>query len=114
MSLPEADVIRLRHMLDAAEQALGFRQGRSRAELGQDPMLRFALLHAVTIVGEAASHVSAPTRMAMPDVPWRAIVGMRNRLVHAYFDIDADVLWASVNDELPVLVQRLGAALAAE
>lgn len=55
MWLPEADVIRLRHMLDAAEQALRFRQGRSRAELGQDPMLRFALLHAVTIVGEAAS-----------------------------------------------------------
>ena len=50
----------------------------------------------------------------MPEVPWRAIVGMRNRLVHAYFDIDADVLWSSVNAELPVLVQRPSAALAAE
>jgi uncharacterized protein with HEPN domain len=112
MSLPESDVVRLRHMLEAAEQALQFCEGRMRAEIDLDPMLRFALLHAITIVGEAASHISAESRAAMPDIPWRAIVGMRNRLVHAYFDINANVLWSSVNDKLPDLVNRIRAALA--
>jgi len=111
MSLLEADVIRLRHMLESAEQALQFCSGRWRAELDREPMLRFALLHAVTLVGEAAARVSAKSQAALPDVPWRAIVGMRNRLVHGYFDIDTDLLWSTVNDDLPVLAQRIRAAL---
>jgi uncharacterized protein with HEPN domain len=114
MSLPEEDRVRLRHMRDAARQALQFCQRRTRADLDADAMLRFALLHAVTIVGEAAAQVSDPSRAEMPDLPWRAIVGMRNRLVHAYFDVDADVLWSSVNDKLPELVQRIEVALGAE
>lgn len=114
MLLPEEDRIRLRHMLDAADQALKLSAGRKRAELDDDPMLRFALLHLITIVGEAASRLSGPTCAALTDIPWRAIIGMRNRLVHAYFDVDADVLWQSVNDRLPELTQRLEAALAAD
>jgi uncharacterized protein with HEPN domain len=114
MSLPEKDAVRLRHMLAAAEQALGFCAGRSRGELNADVMLRFALVHAITIVGEAASKVSEQTRHALPDVPWPAIVGMRHRLVHAYFEIDPDVLWQSVNDRLPELIEQLRVALATD
>lgn len=114
MSLPEEDRIRLRHMLDAAEQALRFCDGRTRADLDSDPMLRFALLHLIAIVGEAASRLSESTRVALANIPWRAIVGMRNRLVHAYFDVDADILWQSVNDRLPDLARRISAVLAAD
>ena len=71
------------------------------------------MLHAITIVGEAASRISEPTRVALPDIPWQAIVGMRHRLVHAYFDVDADVLWKSTNESLPALMQQLKVALAA-
>ena len=113
MSPPESDVVRLRHMLDAAEQALRFCAGRSRADLDGDVMLRFALVHAITVVGEAAARISTQTREALPDVAWGSIVGMRNRLVHAYFDIDADVLWESVNEGLPPLAAQLRAALRA-
>lgn len=112
MSLPEKDEVRLRHMLEASEQALQFAHGRKRADLDADAMLRFAMSHAITIVGEAASKVSEPTRAALPGIPWPAIVGMRHRLVHAYFDVDADVLWKSTNESLPGLVQQLKAALA--
>jgi uncharacterized protein with HEPN domain len=112
MSLPEKDEVRLRHMLDAAEQALRFCDGRTRADLDDDVMLRFALVHAVTIIGEAASKISEPTRSALPDIAWPAIIGMRHRLVHAYFDVDADVLWQSVNEKLPSLVERLRVAVA--
>ena len=111
MSLPESDVVRLRHMLDAGEQALEFCFGRNRADLDDDVMLRFALVHAITVVGEAAAKVSNPTRDVLPDIAWMSIVGMRNRLVHAYFDIDSDVLWESVNAGLPPLTAQLRAAL---
>jgi uncharacterized protein with HEPN domain len=53
--------------------------------------------------------VSAVTRESAPDVPWSAIVGMRNRLVHAYFDVDADLVWKTIKVELPALKARLQA-----
>lgn len=88
-----------------------FGAGRSRADLDADVMLRFALVHAITVVDEAAARTSMPTRDALPGIAWAAIIGMRNRLVHAYFDIDADVLWETVTRSLPPLAERLRAAL---
>lgn len=102
---------RVRHMADAAEQALAFVQGRQRADLDTDAMLRLALTRAVEIVGEAAAQVSDAGRNHCPDVPWQQIVGMRNRLVHAYFDINADILWDTVLLALPPLLVQLRAAL---
>jgi uncharacterized protein with HEPN domain len=94
---------RIQHMIDAAEQALGFVRERQRADLEADPMLCLALTRAVEIVGEAAAQVSEAGRGEMPAVPWPQIVGMRNRLVHAYFDINLDILWDTV--QLALLVQ---------
>ena len=88
-----------------------FVAGRTRAELETDVMLRFALVHAVQIIGEAASKVSAEGRAALPDVAWPVIVGMRNRLVHAYFDVNLDILWSTVQHVLPGLVNTLKDAL---
>ena len=101
------DVIRLRHMAEAAEAALRFCRGRSRADVESDDMLRFALTRAVEIIGEAANKVSAEARAQMSGIAWPAIVGMRNRLVHAYFDIDLDILWVTVCHDLPALVTQL-------
>jgi len=75
-------------MAEAAESALRFCQGRTRADVDTDDMLRFALTRAVKIVGEAANKVSIEARTQIPGIAWPAIVGMRNRLVHAYFDVD--------------------------
>lgn len=107
MPLSDSDRIRLQHMLDAADQAIAFTAGQVRSSLDADTKLRFALVHAITVLGEAASRVSPSARSVLPAVPWSSIVGMRNRLVHAYFDIDADVLWASVTESLPPLSARL-------
>ena len=74
-------------------------------------MLRFALVHAITVVGEAAAKISTQTRDALPDIAWGSIVGMPNRLVQAYFDIDSDVLWESGNRGLPPLAAQLRAVL---
>lgn len=98
-------------MADAAEMAMGFIAGRAKADLLADPMLRLALTRAVEIVGEAAAQVSAEGRAAWPDVPWSQIVGMRNRLVDAYFDVDTAILWDTVELALPNLRAQLILAL---
>ncbi len=105
------DAIRLRHMLDAVEEAAEFIAGASRSDLDTNRMLAFALVRAIEIVGEAAGRVSQETRSAYPDLPWREMAGMRNRIIHAYFDIDLDRVWDTVTDDLPALGSRLRAIL---
>ena len=104
--LPE-DRTRIEHMIQASEEALTFAAGRQRADLDRDRMLALALTRAVEIVGEAASHVSLAVRESSPRVPWSLIVGMRNRLVHAYLEVDNGILWTTVVDRLPELVVEL-------
>lgn len=98
------DTIRLRHMLDAAREAMGFTQGRSRPDLDRDRMLVLSLVKDIEIIGEAGYQISDVTHEQLPAIPWQDIVGMRHRLVHAYFDINLDVLWRTVQEDLPALI----------
>jgi len=107
--MPPDDLIRLRHMAETARLAIGFCRGRQRGDMNTDAMLRLAVLHAMQIVGEAAAKVSAQGRIEAPAMDWPVIVGMRNRLVHAYFDVDADILWETVMQSLPALLTQLEA-----
>jgi len=101
------DAVRIHHMIDAGKTAQSFVVGRQRDDIDTDEMLRFALLQAVQIIGEAASKVSLETRAATPTVPWADIIFMRNRLVHAYFDIDHNILWRTVTEEITDLLPKL-------
>jgi uncharacterized protein with HEPN domain len=94
-------------MLDAAQEALAFAHGRQREELEQDRQLTLALVKAIEIIGEAASQVSFDARQQSPAIPWPNIIAMRNRLVHAYFDIDLDRVWDTLIDDLPPLIALL-------
>lgn len=111
--MPKSDLVRLRHMQDAAQEALGFAVGCSRSDLDTNRQLVLALVKCIEIIGEAASQTGPDTRRSIPDLPWPAIVAMRHRLVHAYFDIDLDRLWDTVTDDLPGLADVLGQAIAA-
>ena len=106
------DRVRLRYMLDASRQAIAFIQGRARKDLDGELQLTLALTRLVEIVGEAAKNVSDEERQRHPDVPWRAIAGTRDRLAHAYFDVDLDQLWRIVSGDLPALIPVLERALA--
>jgi uncharacterized protein with HEPN domain len=108
------DRIRLQHMLDAAREALSFAQGRTREDLDKDRLLVLGLVKAVEIIGEAAYQISEETRAQLPAVPWEDIIGMRHRLVHAYFDINLEILWRTVQEDLPPLVSTLESILAKE
>ncbi len=105
------DAIRLRHMLDAAEEAMAFAERRTRADLNTDRQLVLALVKDIEIVGEAAYQLSEQGRQERPEIPWDDIIGMRHRLVHAYFDINLDILWKTVQEDLPPLVRMLSATL---
>jgi uncharacterized protein with HEPN domain len=101
------DLVRLQHIVDSLNSAIRFVEGRQRSDLDADEMLLFALVRAIEVAGEAASRISAGTRNELSDLPWNSIVGMRNRLVHAYFDIDHDILWTTVTEAAPPLVEQL-------
>ena len=103
------DRVRLRHMVEAAESAVQFIAGRQRTDLDEDRMLLFALVRAIEVLGEAASKISEKTRAAHASIPWRAIIGMRNRLIHAYFEINTAIVWQTVTQEIPALLPQLRA-----
>ena len=101
------DAVRLRHMLDAAREALSFVKGRGRLDLDANRQLTLAIIKDIEIIGEAASRVSAEGRLACPDIPWQDCIIVRNRLIHGYFDVDLDIVWSTVNQELPPLIAEL-------
>lgn len=86
------DSIRLKHMLEAARICLQFSNGRLRIDFEKDQMVSFAAIRALEIFGEAASRISNKFQKAHTHIPWRAIIAMHNRLIHAYFDIDYDIV----------------------
>lgn len=108
---PPEDVVLLRDMLDHARKAIAAARGRSREDLERDDLLAAGLERFIEVVGEAASKVSEGTRQDLPEIPWREIVGMRNRLVHGYASVDHDITWDVVVVDLPRLVASLEEAL---
>jgi uncharacterized protein with HEPN domain len=106
MSQPD-DETRLREMLDYAGRAVDAIRGRSRSDLDRDMIVAAALERFIEVIGEAAGRVSEDRRAAAPDIPWRQIVGMRNRLIHGYGTVDHDVLWDAAHDDLPELIAKL-------
>ncbi len=97
----------LRDMIDAAKEALSFAQGKKRSDLDEDRKLVLSIVHLVEIIGEAADHVSREFQEAHPEIPWPVIIGMRNRLAHAYFEVDLDRVWDTVKDDLLPLISQL-------
>ena len=99
-----SDQIRLRHMLEMAYIAQAITLNRTRASLDEDVTLQLALTRAIEVIGEAASKVSDECQQATSQLPWSAIIGMRNRLIHAYLDINLDILWRTVINDIPTLI----------
>jgi uncharacterized protein with HEPN domain len=101
------DSLRLADMLSAAREARQFASDKTMATLLRDRQLTLALLKCVEIIGEAAARVGEETRAKYLDVPWADVIGMRNRLVHTYFDVDLSLLWTTISDDLPILIRQL-------
>jgi uncharacterized protein with HEPN domain len=107
-------LLRLRHMLDHAREAVEMVRGRERRDLDRDRMLELSLVRLVEIVGEAASRMTRADQARYPTIPWPQVTGMRHRLVHGYDTVDLQVLWDTVTDDLPPLIAALEAVLGLE
>ncbi len=112
MSLRD-DSVPLRHMRDHCAEGAAVAAAHTRGDLDADRMLALALTRIVEIVGEAASRVSEDTRSAHPEIPWKQVVGTGNRLIHGYDNVDMDILWRIVSEELGPLAKHLDAILGA-
>ena len=77
----------------------------------RDAMIQDAVIRQVGIVGEAASKLSPSFRAKYPAIPWAQILGMRNVVVHQYWEVDLDVVWEAATEDVPVLVKKLNAAM---
>ena len=101
------DLIRLRHMVDAAKEAISFVKNETRDSIETNRVIVLSLLRLIEIIGEAASQVTKEFQSNHSEIPWREIIAMRNRLIHAYFDVDLDQVWDTVQNDLPALTKSL-------
>lgn len=103
--------VRLQHMLDAAREARDLVSGRSRADYDGDRTLRLALVRLLEVVGEAAGRIPMDFRDSHPEIPWFGVVGLRNRLIHGYDEVDYDIVWRILTEDIPSLITRLEEAI---
>ncbi len=102
----------LDHMLEAAQQACSYAEGLCKEDFIADKRTQQAVILNLVIIGEAATKLLNDYSKFLdqhPDVPWRSMKGMRNRIAHGYFDIDLDVVWETVQTALPQLLKWLPA-----
>ncbi len=110
----ERDRVHLLRMRDAAQNAQEFAAGREMEELDTNIMFRMAIVKAVELVGESASHISDELRAQQPNLPWKKIIGMRNVLVHNYWLIEQAEFWDAVQNHIPPLIEQLLQLIEAE
>jgi uncharacterized protein with HEPN domain len=105
------ELIRLRHMLDAAKKAVELARGQTARSLADDEIRELALERLFEILGEAASQTTPEIRLRFPEIPWSRAVGMRNEIIHGYATVDLDVVLRTIERELPALIAQLEKAL---
>jgi Uncharacterized conserved protein len=97
----------LQDMLENAEKALFFVQGMDYDSFYTDDKAVYAVIRALEIIGEAARQIPEAIRQSNPEIQWREIAAMRNKLTHEYFGVNTRVIWRTVQEDLPIIIQFL-------
>ena len=105
--LVEDDTTRLRHILDACDEILDFTGIMPEKQFLGNRMLHLAVVHLLEIIGEAGNSVSQKIKNKYSSIPWINIIGMRNRLIHGYFDIDLNIVWQTIKTDIPFLRKEI-------
>jgi uncharacterized protein with HEPN domain len=101
------DRMSLLQMLDGAREIVALTSGRTLQDLEDERLLQLSVLHLFVVLGEAARRVSTVRRDALPEIPWRQIIGMRDWLAHAYDRLEIETVWETTQQDLPHLVRTL-------
>ena len=109
--MSKTDECCLREMLDAAQEAVTFMMGRTRADLQSDRMLALSVIKDIEILGEAATRVSPVTRALLPQFPWDHAISIRRELVHHYSKIDFELVWITVQQDLPQMIDFIASLI---
>ena len=105
--LSKPDIVRLRHMYDACKRAIEIAQGVRVETLDPSSETALALTRLLEILGEASKHVTPATQQLVPEIPWRLIAGLRNRIIHEYFNVDFEIVASVIGNDLPELEAHL-------
>ena len=97
----------IQDMIEFSEKVLSYTEGLDQDEFIADELTYDATLRNLELIGEAATHIPSEVREAYPDIPWRAIVGTRNRLAHSYLIINNNIIWTIIQDAIPKLLPEL-------
>jgi uncharacterized protein with HEPN domain len=97
----------LQDMLGATEKVAAFVQGMTRGQFLEDEKTQFAVVRGLEIIGEAAKKIPDSVKVKHPQVPWREVAGMRDKLVHDYFGVNAEVVWRTAVEDVPRIAVSL-------
>lgn len=103
------DAVYLQHMLDAIERIEAYTDGMSEDAFQNDELVQDGVIRQIEILGEAAKQVSDETRTQYDEIPWTDIAGMRDKLIHGYFNVDLSLVWQTVHHDIPQLKAQLTA-----
>jgi len=101
------DIVYLRHILDSINSIVKYLEGISFKIYMKDELIQDGVIRRLEIIGEASQNTSQDFREQYSEIPWSQIVSLRNRIVHAYFNINLNTIWSIIQDELPYLKQNV-------
>ena len=101
------DIIRLEHIVQAIERIKRYTLGKRFDDLVKDDMMYYAVVKNIEIIGEAANILTNEFKSEHPDTQWKLITGMRNYIVHEYFQVDNTVIWDVIQNDLPYLEAQI-------
>jgi uncharacterized protein with HEPN domain len=101
------DKVLIKHILDSALKIINFTNGKNRNDLDLDEKLSLAIIRLFEIIGEAANSLSEEYQEGHGEIPWKKLISMRNRLIHGYFDINYDIVWNTIKQDIPQILKLL-------
>lgn len=105
--MEKKDLNRLKHMLDAAKVILKHIKNKKESDLEKNRMLLGSVIRELMLIGEAATAVSLQVKTQISSIPWKEISGMRNQLIHAYFEVSYKIIWMTATADIPKLISVL-------
>ena len=104
----DRDKVYLEHIIEAVKRIKNYTSEIAVDDFKKDPLVQDGVVRQLEIIGEAARVVSEATKKKYPDIPWYNISGMRNRLIHEYFQVDIDLVWNTATEDLQILLKTFG------